>query len=313
MNEAETRADHIDPALAAAGWGVVEGSRIRREYPITLGRIEGAGKRGKALTADYVLEYRNTKLAVVEAKAWDKPLTEGVGQAKDYAGKLAIRFTYASNGQGIYGIDMDTGAEGELAQYPAPDDLWNRTFATQNAWRERFAAVPYADKSGTWQIRFYQEIAVNRVLEQVANGNTRILLTLATGTGKTSIAFQIAWRLFQSRWNLGGEPSRRPRILFLADRNNLATQAYKRLHVICGVCRRCVRSRHARRHPQKGQGAHERQRVLYDFPDIHERAGEGRPAFALLRRVPAGFLRLHRHRRMPSRRRQRREQLARHS
>jgi type I site-specific restriction endonuclease len=82
MNEAETRAEHIDPALKAAGCGVVEGSRIRREYPITLGRIEGLGKRGKALTADYLLEYRNTKLAIVEAKAWDKPLTEGVGQAK---------------------------------------------------------------------------------------------------------------------------------------------------------------------------------------------------------------------------------------
>jgi type I restriction enzyme R subunit len=226
MNEAETRAEHIDPALAAAGWGVVEGSRIRREYPITLGRIEGHGKRGKALTADYVLEYRNTKLAVVEAKAWDKPLTEGVGQAKDYADKLAIRFTYASNGQGIYGIDMASGVEGELAQYPAPEELWQRTFAATNAWRERFAEVSYSDKSGTWQIRFYQEIAVNRVLEQVANSNTRILLTLATGTGKTSIAFQIAWKLFQSRWNLSGEPSRRPRILFLADRNNLATQAY---------------------------------------------------------------------------------------
>jgi type I restriction enzyme R subunit len=97
MNEAETRAEHIDPALKAAGWGVVEGSRIRREYPITLGRVEGSGKRGKALTADYVLEYRNTKLAVAEAKAWDKPLTEGVGQAKDYAGKLAVRFTYATS------------------------------------------------------------------------------------------------------------------------------------------------------------------------------------------------------------------------
>jgi len=226
LNEAETRAEHIDPALAAAGWGVVEGSRIRREYPITLGRIEGNGKRGKALTADYVLEYRNTKLAVVEAKAWDKPLTEGVGQAKDYAGKLAVRFTYASNGQGIYGIDMDTGAESELAQYPTPEELWSRTFATQNAWRERFTEVAYPDKSGTWQIRFYQEIAVTRVLEQIANGSKRILLTLATGTGKTSIAFQIAWKLFQARWNLGGEPTRRPRILFLADRNTLATQAY---------------------------------------------------------------------------------------
>ncbi|MCD6704841.1 MAG: DEAD/DEAH box helicase family protein [Thiobacillus sp.] len=225
MNEAETRAEHIDPLLAAAGWGVVEGSRIRREYPITLGRIEGHGKRGKALTADYVLEYRNTKLAVVEAKAWGKPLTEGVGQAKDYAGKLAIRFTYSSNGQGIYGIDMDTGFEAELAHYPTPDELWNRTFAAHNAWRDRFAEVAFPDKSGTWQIRFYQEIAVNRVLEQIANGSKRILLTLATGTGKTSIAFQIAWRLFQSRWNLGGESSRQPRILFLADRNNLANQA----------------------------------------------------------------------------------------
>jgi len=88
MNEAETRAEHIDPVLKAAGWGVVEGSRIRREYPISPGRIEGYGKRGKALTADYVLEYRNTKLAVVEAKAWDEELTEGVGQAKNYAAKL---------------------------------------------------------------------------------------------------------------------------------------------------------------------------------------------------------------------------------
>ncbi len=118
MNEAETRAEHIDPALKAAGWGVVEGSRILREYPITPGRIEGHGRRGKPLTADYVLVYRNTKLAVIEAKAWDKPLTEGVGQAKDYADKLAVRFTYATNGQGIYGIDMETGTEGELPPLP---------------------------------------------------------------------------------------------------------------------------------------------------------------------------------------------------
>jgi type I restriction enzyme R subunit len=210
---------------------VVEGSRIRREYPITLGRIEGHGRRGKALTADYVLEYRNTKLAVIEAKAWDEELTEGVGQAKDYAGKMAVRFAYASNGQGIYGIDMETGKEGELPRYPTPDELWNMTFAEANAWRDRFAAVPFPDKSGSWTIRFYQEISVNRVLEAIAAGRDRILLTLATGTGKTSIAFQVAWKLFQARWNLiewkgGGKPSRRPRILFLTDRNTLATQAY---------------------------------------------------------------------------------------
>ena len=227
MNEAETRAEHIDPALAAAGWGVVEGSRIRREYPITLGRLKGNGKRGKPSIADYVLIYRNTKLAVVEAKAWDEPLTEGVAQAKDYAGKLAIRFTYSSNGQGVYGIDMKEGAEGELPMaFPTPDDLWNRTFADQNAWRDRFAEVPFEDRGGYFQGRYYQDIAIDRALEAVAADRQRILLTLATGTGKTFIAFQIAWKLFQARWNLSREPDRRPRILFLADRNILADQAY---------------------------------------------------------------------------------------
>src|SRR6185436_6402063 len=105
MNEAETRAEHIDPALKAAGWGVVEGSRIRREYCIAPGRIEGHGKRGKPLTCDYVLIYRNHKLAVVEAKAYREELTEGVGQAKNYARRMSIRFTYATNGRGIYGMD----------------------------------------------------------------------------------------------------------------------------------------------------------------------------------------------------------------
>ncbi len=226
MNEAETRAEHIDPALQAAGWGVVEGSRIRREYPITLGRIEGHGRRGKPLIADYVLEYRNTKLAVVEAKAWDELLTEGVAQAKNYAGKLAVRFTYSTNGQGIYAIDMQTGKEGDVARYPTPDELWKLTFEKENAWHNRFAAIPFEDKGGSHPGRYYQDIAVERVMEAIAGNRQRILLTLATGTGKTFIAFQIAWKLFHTRWNLSREPSRRPRILFLADRNILANQAY---------------------------------------------------------------------------------------
>jgi len=228
MNEAETRAEHVDPSLAAAGWGVVEGSRILREYHIAPGRIEGHGRRGQPLIADYVLVCKNRKLAVVEAKAWDKPLTEGLGQAKDYAEKLAVRFCYATNGQGIYAVDRDEtmGWEGEAAQWPSPDELWKLTFAEQSVWRDRFSAVPFEDKGGSHPARYYQDIAVERVLEAIAAAKSRILLTLATGTGKTFIAFQVAWKLFHSRWNLSREPSRRPRILFLADRNILADQAY---------------------------------------------------------------------------------------
>src|SRR5450432_1399952 len=115
MNEAETRVACIDPALRSAGWGLVEGSRILREYPITLGRIEVNGRRGTALIADYVLVYRNHKLGVVEAKAWDELPTEGVAQAKNYAGKLAIRYTYSTNGQSVYAIDMKKGSEGDIS------------------------------------------------------------------------------------------------------------------------------------------------------------------------------------------------------
>ena len=144
---------------------------------------------------------------------------------------MAIRHTYCTNGQGIYAVDIETGKEGPVAAYPSPDELWNRTFAKANAWRDRFAAVPFEDKGGSHPSRYYQDIAVDRVLEAIARNKDRILLTLATGTGKTFIAFQIAWKLFYSRWNLsdwkhGTPPSRRPRILFLADRNNLADQAY---------------------------------------------------------------------------------------
>ena len=169
MNEAETRAEHIDPALKTAGWGAMEGSRIRREM-ITPGRIMGAGKRGEPEVADYVLMYRNHKLAVIEAKAWEKPYTEGVGQAKAYARKLDVRFIYSTNGQKIYGVDMLTGKEGDVAEYPSPIELWNLTFAEANAWRDRFAAVPFEDRGGYFLGRYYQDIAIDRVLEAIAGG-----------------------------------------------------------------------------------------------------------------------------------------------
>ena len=230
LNEAETRAELIDPALAEAGWGKVDGSRIRRET-ITNGRLLGGGRRSEKDIADYVLVYKGHKLAVIEAKKVSLPDTEGVGQAKRYAEKLQTRFAYSTNGKGIYCIDMETGAEDHVTNYPTPDELWDETFATQNNWRDRFAAVPFEDKGGSWEARYYQHNAIDAALEAIADDTDRILLTLATGTGKTFIAFQLAWKLFHSRWNLkdwksGDEPTRRPRILFLADRNFLADQAY---------------------------------------------------------------------------------------
>lgn len=226
MNEAETRAELIDPKLKACGWGVVEGSKVLREYHITQGKIQTGGGRGKKEIADYVLVYKGIKLAIVEAKSDEQEVGEGVMQAKKYAQKLQIETTYSTNGKAIYQICTKTGEEGLVTDFLSPDELWNKTFAEQNNWCEQFANVPFEDKSGSWQLRYYQEIAVQRTVEAIAQSKDRILLTLATGTGKTAIAFQIAWKLFQTRWNLKRDGSRRPRILFLADRNILADQAY---------------------------------------------------------------------------------------
>ena len=226
MNEADTRANLIDPALKAAGWNEVDGSKILREFVIAPGRIEGSGRKRRGVSADYVLTYRNHQLAIVEAKSDESSVTEGVGQAKDYAQKMSVRFTYATNGKGIYEIDMQTGSERDVPSYPTPQELWDRTFEVPNAWRDHFAEVPPHAKGGMYDGRFYQTTAIEKSLEAIAAGKDRILLTLATGTGKTMIAFQIAWKLFHSRWNLSREPNRLPRILFLADRNILANQAF---------------------------------------------------------------------------------------
>jgi type I restriction enzyme R subunit len=225
-NEAETRAELIDPVLAAAGWGQVEYSRVAREYVIAPGRILGAGRPQKKLILDYLMLYRNRKLAVVEAKAEDKPLTEGLGQAKQYAEKLGVRFAYATNGLGFYEVDMETGVEGPVPAVPSPEVLWQRTFANTPALETDLTDVPFESNGGAFGGRYYQDIAVEKVLAAITGGKDRVLLTLATGTGKTFVAFQIVWKLFQSRWTKDGSGVRRPRILFLADRNILANQAF---------------------------------------------------------------------------------------
>lgn len=235
MNEADTRANLIDPKLVSAGWGDVEESFIRREVSITQGRIISGGKRSTPLSSDYVLEYKGRKLAAVEAKKESLSYTEGVRQAKDYAARLQCRMGYSSNGHEIYQIDMVTGEESVVDQFLSPNALWQLAYGESrndftSIWRERFAKIPFEAK-GDWKPRYYQENAIHNALEAIAAGKTRILLTLATGTGKTCIAFQTAWKLFNSRWSLGAQKSpetasKRPRILFLADRNVLANQAF---------------------------------------------------------------------------------------
>lgn len=227
MNEPETRAELIDPQLREAGWGVLDGTKIRREYRITAGRIQRGGTRAKPLIADYILVYKNRQLAVIEAKSDEYGVGEGVGQAKNYAQKLNLNFAYSANGKKIYEINMN-GGEGEIAKFPTPDELWSKAFAEspRNHWNDSFDLIPYEDIGGSKLARYYQEIAVNNVMSAIAQNKKRILLTLATGTGKTFIAFQIVWKLFHARWNLQRDATRRPRILFLADRNILADQAF---------------------------------------------------------------------------------------
>ena len=137
MNESETRAEYIDPKLKASGWGEVEGSKVLREFRITDGKIQAGGLRGKPEIADYILVYKNRKIGVVEAKSENLEATEGVAQAKAYAGKLQIEYTYSTNGKEIYEISMKSGKEGIVSDFPTPQELWNKTFSDQNEWKEK--------------------------------------------------------------------------------------------------------------------------------------------------------------------------------
>ena len=132
MNEAETRAELIDPKLKACGWGVVEGSKVLREYHITQGKIQTGGGRGKKEIADYVLVYKGIKLAIVEAKSDEQQVGEGVMQAKKYAQKLQLETTYSTNGKDIYQICMKTGVEGLVNDFLTPDELWKKSYESSN-------------------------------------------------------------------------------------------------------------------------------------------------------------------------------------
>ena len=222
MNESDTRLHKIDPALKASGWGSGD-SLIKTEFKISNGRISATVKP-MPKKADYILIHKGVKLAVVEAKSDEVGYAEGVMQAKEYAKKLCIRFTYATDGDNIYAIDMSTGEEELIDKFPTPDELWNMTYGDVDEWRDKFNAQPLYLTEGR-NPRYYQEIAINKTLEAIAKGKNRVLLTLATGTGKTFIAFQISYKLFETKWNVK-KTGNRPRILFLTDRNILANQGF---------------------------------------------------------------------------------------
>ncbi|MEW4925759.1 EcoAI/FtnUII family type I restriction enzme subunit R [Algibacter sp. 2305UL17-15] len=220
ISESDTRANFIDPKLVESQW---EPINIVREYYFTDGRKLLGNKRGKRLFLDYLLKYNNTNLALVEAKKLGDHPTKGLQQAIEYAEKLKINFVYATNGKRIYELDRRSGKGDYIDHFPTPKELYNRLFGAKNTLKEQLHNIPFL-LTGNFGPRYYQEIAVNKVMESIADGQNRILLTLATGTGKTFISFQIVHKLLKAKWNLDGN-DRRPRVLFLADRNVLADQA----------------------------------------------------------------------------------------
>ena len=219
--EADTRANYIDPALAAAEW---QPSQILREYYFTDGRKLTGNQRGTRCFVDYLLHSDNHHLAVIEAKKRAEHPTKGLQQAIDYAQKLKVRFVYSSNGEQIYELDLESGKGNYVEIYPSPSDLLARYKDQTSDLGRALRDIQFHIEAGM-RPRYYQELAVHAATDAIGAGTPRVLLTLATGTGKTFIAFQITHKLFQARWNRQSPGSRRPRILFLADRNILADQA----------------------------------------------------------------------------------------
>jgi len=220
-SESDTRSKLIDPKLKQSDW---KESNIIREYFFTDGRKLIGNKRGKRYFVDYLLTYKNTNLAIVEAKAENKDPLDGLQQSINYAIKLKIDFVYTTNGHKIYEHSLIEGKGKWIDEYPTPNELFERKFGKVDSKKENTITYPFHIE-GNMKPRFYQQIAIQKSIESIVNGKDRVLLTLATGTGKTYISFQIVYRLFQSKWNRDGL-DRRPKVLFLADRNVLADQAF---------------------------------------------------------------------------------------
>lgn len=225
-NEAQIRKDKIDPHLLETGWETKDGIKAFTEFPVNKGQIQLGGSYGERKKVDYLLTKNGANLGIIEAKSTQETYREGIQQAKEYARLLDIRFTYASDGDNYYQIDTISGDEKLVDRLPTPDELWDMTFSDSTNWEMEFRKVPLKLHAEEKSFRYYQKIAVERTMRAIAENKKRILLTLATGTGKTFLAFQVAWKLYQTNWNNGEQTGSKPRILFLADRNILANQAF---------------------------------------------------------------------------------------
>lgn len=224
MNEAETCRTLVRPKLEQSGW---DGDKhfYSEQIPLNDGRIVVPGGKPRRLRKkipDFLLRYtRDITLAVVEAKSDHRPAGDGLQQAKDYAQILGLKFAYATNGHDIIEFDQYTGIESLIERFPTPNELWTRYQQGQGLTDETAKVRLIPDFYNKDKIpRYYQRIAIDRVIEAIIRKDRRCLLTLATGTGKTTVAFQICWKLWSSGWNVKGE-HRKPRLLFLADRNVL--------------------------------------------------------------------------------------------
>jgi type I restriction enzyme R subunit len=226
LNEADTCRKFVVPRLQAAGWDR-EPHRLLEQVTFTDGRIDvvgGRGRRRPGKRADYILRYSaDVPIAVVEAKPIADLPSAGLQQAKEYAEILGLSFAYSTNGEAIVEFDFRTGVESVREDFPTPDELWARLREAEGIDED------VADKvlSPSYRLagkapRYYQEIAIQRAVQAISQGRDRLLLTMATGTGKTVVAFQICWKLWKAKWNRSGA-HRGPRILFLADRDVLVS------------------------------------------------------------------------------------------
>ena len=228
LSEDDISVKYITPALTKSGWD--EATQIRRQVSFTNGRIIVRGRlvsRGKAKKADFVLYYQHFPIAVIEAKKSTFTAGHGMQQALDYAKSLQVPFVFSSNGKGFVFHDktgLTTKGEVDLTMedFPSPETLWTkfREWKGLTLAEEKIVLQPYYDDGSGKEPRYYQRNAVNAAVEAIAKGQDRVLLVMATGTGKTYTAFQIIWRLWKSDWHIG----KQKRVLFLADRNVLVDQ-----------------------------------------------------------------------------------------